>query len=186
MVRYSYADVKRLARPINLPERAFMSLAHPVSFVLANFTRVSPNAVTIVGGGCGILGSAFFVSEQWRLAGCAYIAFFVLDCSDGTIARLTDRVSARGARLDLLSDRGVLLIAILGRAAWHLSKQQPVEAWLCLGYLTSQYILDLNWLLRLRETPASDSVRTPDGSSRDHDSARTPDGSSRTTGGGAR
>lgn len=148
---FSYADIRRNTVSYNLPDRLITSISEPISWVLVNHTAVSPNTLSLLGGAFGMLGALFFFREQWNAAGLAYLMFFVLDCCDGAVARVTNRTSAFGAFLDLFVDRAVLLVAVLTRAAYHSEHNQPVAAWLCAVYLASHYAVDLRWLMDLRE-----------------------------------
>ncbi len=147
---YSLDEVRRSTTIANFLDRILMTPSLLLTLVLVNHTRVSPNAISLAGLAFGLLGSALFFTEHWWLSAATYAFFFVLDCTDGAAARLTGRVSDRGATLDLVSDRAVLLVAVLTRMAWHLGHNQRLEAWLCSAYLASHYLTDVQWILRLK------------------------------------
>ncbi|MFD0685397.1 CDP-alcohol phosphatidyltransferase family protein [Actinomadura fibrosa] len=69
---------------------------------------LSPNAVTSVSAGTGLLAAVWFSdgTRTGMIAGALLLyTSFVLDCVDGQLARYTRAESAFGAWLDVLSDR---------------------------------------------------------------------------------
>lgn len=147
---YSWAEVGHATKSANSLERVFTILSEPISYFILNYTRLSPNAVTLLGVAFGICGAWFSLREEWFAAFFAYAIFFLLDCCDGAVARASGRTSASGAKLDLYGDRIVLFAAVLCRVAAHLDHAEAFPAWLCVLYLISHYIGDLGWLMRLR------------------------------------
>jgi len=87
-------------------------LSLPMVWFLANFTRISPNAVTIFTALVIFLGS-LCVFKGWFLLGWLIIFFgFVLDWVDGRLARLKKLASPLGAFLDHIADTFRFIIAI--------------------------------------------------------------------------
>jgi len=81
-------------------------LSAPVSKILVHvFPNIRPAVLTVSAALLGVCGGvAFGLGKAWLgglLAGCAQI----LDGVDGQVARLTGRVSTRGALLDYVLDR---------------------------------------------------------------------------------
>lgn len=140
---YPFAEVRRCTKTINALERPFTASSVPLTFLLANFTVLTPNAVTLLGGAFGVLGAGLFVAGWWAAAGIAYGIFFILDCSDGALARLKGKSSLAGARLDLAADRLVLGLSGLSRACLHVLHGNVWLATLCVAYLLSQGLTDL-------------------------------------------
>lgn len=102
-------------------EWALVLLYRPLSLLLTPplaAAGVPPNAVTLLGLACALLlpwCALVGGSSGALLVGGLGIACCVLDCVDGTLARVTGRVSPEGARLDLLTDlayRALLYTAI--------------------------------------------------------------------------
>jgi len=80
---------------------------------------LSPNAVTFISLGVGVLAALWFSSgtRAGLIAGAAFLyASFVLDCVDGQLARYTRRFSPLGAWLDTIGDRAKEYIAYAGLA----------------------------------------------------------------------
>lgn len=83
-------------------------------------TRVTPNQVTLVGAGIGLLG-AFFIAQggHWhQLAGCLLFLFcIIIDGIDGEIARMKLQESEFGHKLDIITDNIVHVAIFSGLAA---------------------------------------------------------------------
>lgn len=82
---------------------------------LVDRSRITPNAVTVIGF-LGICAAAVLTLErQWVIASLVFIASGLVDSLDGLVARHQGRVTAFGAFLDSTLDRlaeGVILGAI--------------------------------------------------------------------------
>ena len=77
----------------------------------AGFT---PGQITVAAFATG-LGAGFFISRQWMVLALGLLWLSgLLDVLDGTLARLTGRVSPTGALMDLILDRMVEAAVILG------------------------------------------------------------------------
>jgi len=88
-----------------------MLLVLPLSVKLTGFivnrTSWSPNAITIVGIGLRLTTAVFFLlaTPLFLIFGAlTYIAAYVCDCTDGTVARLIGKTSELGRYLDHVSD----------------------------------------------------------------------------------
>jgi len=91
-------------------EWAIALLYRPLSFLLTPLfaaCAASPGAVTLLGLACA-LSLPWLASTggaaAWGYVGALAIAFSVLDCVDGDLARVTGRISRWGAYADFLSD----------------------------------------------------------------------------------
>lgn len=91
-------------------EWAIALLYRPVSFVVTPLfaaCAVSPSAVTLLSLACALLLPGFALTggaSAWICVGALGIAFVVLDCVDGDLARVTGRASRPGAYADFLTD----------------------------------------------------------------------------------
>lgn len=90
------------------------------------FTRVflafgfSPNAVTLVATGIGLISAACFAFGSYQAGVIAAVLFqlsAVIDCCDGEVARLTFTESPFGAWLDIALDNVVHMAIFVGIAA---------------------------------------------------------------------
>jgi phosphatidylglycerophosphate synthase len=96
-------------------------LATPLASFLAARRWLTPNQVTILSLVAGLsVGFFFAIAETWSLAvgGVMFYIAFVLDCSDGKLARATGITSPKGQALDALADGGRRASATLGLALY--------------------------------------------------------------------
>jgi CDP-diacylglycerol--glycerol-3-phosphate 3-phosphatidyltransferase len=107
----------------DLAERA----ARPVARMLTA-VGVTPNQVSGAAVALNVVAAALILEDALLAAGIVYLCAGSLDLLDGTLARLSNRVSAGGAFLDSTLDRiseGVVFAAI----AYHFSIHgEPVNA----------------------------------------------------------
>ena len=107
----------------DLMERA----ARPFARVLA-IARVTPNQVSGAAVALNVVAAGLVLDDRLMPAGIVYVCAGSLDLLDGTLARLSNQVSAGGAFLDSTLDRiseGVVFAAI----AYHFSIHgEPVNA----------------------------------------------------------
>ena len=85
---------------------------------------ISPNFLTLISSGLVILAAfLIFFLEGNQLSVILFIVFtqlsYALDCSDGVLARITNKGSKFGAFFDLTLDRFVILFIYLGVGIFH-------------------------------------------------------------------
>jgi phosphatidylglycerophosphate synthase len=107
------------------------------------FTRVflafgfSPNAITLVATGIGLISAACFGLGSYQAGVLAALLFqlaAVIDCCDGEVARLTFTESPFGAWLDIALDNVVHMAIFVGIAAgWYLRVMGHEGAWVLLA-----------------------------------------------------
>jgi phosphatidylglycerophosphate synthase len=90
-------------------EWAIALVYRPVSFLLTPLFAaigVAPSTVTLLGLAIALAlpFAAASGGEAWLVVGGLGVAFCVLDCIDGDLARVTGRASQRGAYLDFVVD----------------------------------------------------------------------------------
>jgi len=101
-------------------------------------TRVTPDVMTVVSVGLGLLGAPFFLSSSpaYQLVGALlFLTHSILDGCDGELARLKFMESARGAILDFWGDN-VVHVGVFACMAVGLSYAQEATWPLALGALT--------------------------------------------------
>ena len=64
---------------------------------------ISPNAITVISMALGIAGAAYFALGEFLIGVLLLILWGILDCSDGEVARLTERSSKLGQVLEGLN-----------------------------------------------------------------------------------
>jgi len=106
--RYSLKDVEKLLQLKTWwASICVLPLANRVALFLANYTKITPNQITIASFVLRTLsGLAFMQGTKATLVLGAlfYYLAYVLDCVDGCVARITGRTSEFGRYLDHLSD----------------------------------------------------------------------------------
>jgi phosphatidylglycerophosphate synthase len=108
-MRYSIADVRGSVHSIDSWwTRYFIDfVAVRLTWVFANFTRISPNGVTLMTLPLIFVSAFFFYmgTPTGLVIGAFIYEFnFALDCVDGKLARLTGQTSKLGAFSDLYLD----------------------------------------------------------------------------------
>jgi hypothetical protein len=88
-----------------------------IRVVLPAFLRsgISPNQVTMIGMAVSLLTAGLFLSGNLALGGALFFLWYIIDCIDGKIARITDRCTQYGYWLDVFTDRlgtGLLTFAL--------------------------------------------------------------------------
>ncbi|MEX2183225.1 MAG: CDP-alcohol phosphatidyltransferase family protein, partial [Chloroflexota bacterium] len=139
----SLSEVRRIAR--KRPEQEFVlnrlygAHVSPYFTVLCLRLGLSPDQVTIVGAAFGAVGVGFLFLPLgwWTVAAVVSIQVgYVLDFSDGQVARVTGRSSAAGSYLDWLTHFYVPVGAALATAA-SVAWSTGMFAWLVLGAIAA-------------------------------------------------
>ena len=141
------ADAKRaeawLLRSLIKQREGFMSrhFERKISLAITRrlaVTRVTPDVMTLVSVGIGLLGASFFLSSSpaYQLVGALlFLAHSILDGCDGELARLKFMESPHGAILDFWGDN-VVHVGVFACMAVGLSRAQEATWPLALGALT--------------------------------------------------
>jgi len=120
MVRYSIKEIQRKSLK---PTDCWMTvlLLDPIAirlvWLVANFTKLSPNQITVLQLPLVLTGSFFFFggTHFYLFLGAIMIWIaYLLDCVDGKLARLKGMESAVGKRLDGLISEIIFLSCLLG------------------------------------------------------------------------
>lgn len=115
----------------------FERIGGALAYLLARF-RTPPAVPTVVGGAVGVAGAVLLGaasdSRDQIAAGVLLLLSYALDCTDGQLARATDRTSARGAWLDVATDATVIgFVAAALSAALVAQGHDPVASMLVAG-----------------------------------------------------
>lgn len=101
--------------------------------ILFSKIPLTPNQWTIVSLLPAVIALWFLVKEQFLAAGLLFIVSAFLDLVDGSVARVTGRVSKFGAYLDTVVDRYVEAVIIFGLLFASLPGFFiPIHAWVFL------------------------------------------------------
>ena len=131
-------DIKKaedwLLRGLIKDTESFMSrhVERPISLAITRrlvLTSITPNTMTAVSVGIGLLGAPFFLSPNaaFQLTGSLlFLSHSILDGCDGELARLKFMESRWGGLLDFWGDNVVHVAIFLCMAAgWGLATQSP-------------------------------------------------------------
>ena len=160
-VRYSLADVRGSVHSIDSWwTRYFIDpIAVRLTWAFANFTRISPNAVTLMTLPIIFVSAYFFLKGghiDLIIGALIYEFNFALDCVDGKLARLTKRTSKLGAFSDLYLDNWNVVVNLAAIVWGQYSREGNVglivAAW---AYLTI-HLLSLLMKYMARDVLGSD------------------------------
>lgn len=118
MFGYSLADVHATRKPRDSWWTVYLvdPLACRVALVLANHTRITPNALTVFSLFLGVLSAACFAVNELAAGAVLFYVSFMIDCVDGKIARLKGTGTPFGLWLDYVGDRIRVLFCAAGLA----------------------------------------------------------------------
>ncbi len=105
---YSYEDIKETDE-LGMMYWVYMTkpIVHRLTFLFANYTKFTPNQITIASLIFGLISVPFFLKGTWiNIVAGAFLfeISFLLDYCDGRIARLKGLKSTFGAYLDIMTD----------------------------------------------------------------------------------
>ncbi len=107
-----------------LTELVYRRFSKPLAKLFAK-TPLTPNAVTVIATAIGIISAFLIAAREIYLAVVVIFISQILDCTDGDLARLTNRVTRKGAFIDRVFDRFVDAAIIAGIVALN-----PQKLWL--------------------------------------------------------
>lgn len=123
MVLDKYIEIKRKyfvdhRRPEEyIINKFFGYLFSPILTMFFKKLNVTPNSITILSGIVGIAASFNIVLNNYILASFFLIFHYLLDCTDGNLARLTNQSTDFGAKLDRFVDQIVRFTTFVA-VAW--------------------------------------------------------------------
>ena len=180
----------RPQRPRELQDALNHYLYHPLAWQLARLlarTPLTPNMVSVIGGGFVVAAAAAYVQPTlnpaaWPLFALLgmvlHMTWHVVDGADGDLARLTGRTSPIGEMVDGLCDyiSHIVLYLVLG---WILAQSMGGGGWLLMVAAGVSHIVQSNhvevqrrqyqwWVLgtpwmRMTHSPDSATARSPFG-----------------------
>ena len=101
---------------------AMLPAAKRLSVFIANRTRITPNQISIASFVISSVAAYCFYTGSYVLLVAGAVLFqlnYMLDCTDGTVARLRNRSTPAGAMLDIFLDFWRIPICTLGLALGH-------------------------------------------------------------------
>lgn len=135
-----YSDYKKSLKIIEVEDILDLIFYRPVAFLLVKAvynTRITPNQLTlgsilmgIAAGLCYSVGKP----EYFTFGAFFYIAFNVLDCSDGQLARLKQKCTPHGRIIDGIADTIATIAVYLGIGIGFANRSvNPLFWWLMLA-----------------------------------------------------
>ncbi|MFI6596452.1 CDP-alcohol phosphatidyltransferase family protein [Nonomuraea sp. NPDC050536] len=91
-------------------------IACPVALVVANRTRLTPNALTVISLALGLGSAACLAAQELAAGALLFYLSFMIDCVDGKIARLKGTGTPFGLWLDYVGDRVRVVFCAAGLA----------------------------------------------------------------------
>jgi phosphatidylglycerophosphate synthase len=112
-IKYKYKDISSsFKNGGSIISVLFMNrISMPFIFIIANYTRITPNQITLIGFLFGLYAALLFYNENYILGVILFEISYLFDCIDGRLARLTNNTSKIGDMYDHFL--GQLLILIL-------------------------------------------------------------------------
>jgi len=104
-MKFTYREVKAKANPIcSWHNYVTHPLTDFVTYLLANYTEVSPNTITALSFIISVFSGLFFLMGNFIAGAILWQISFFCDFIDGTLARLNNKVSSYGAFFDVVTD----------------------------------------------------------------------------------
>lgn len=107
MTRFTYKEIKdsfHSEEPwINI--FVFSHITIPLVYFMVNFTRITPNIISILSLILGIASAVLYFYGFVISAAVMYLLSYILDATDGKVARLTNTGKNYGAWFDIFVDR---------------------------------------------------------------------------------
>jgi hypothetical protein len=133
---------------------------------------ITPTQVTWMSVGVGVLAALLFaigVRWLWIPGAVVLYASFILDCSDGSLARYTGNFSRYGGWLDMIADRGKEYLVFAGAAIGGVRLHEPAVWGLAITAMVVQTVRHMvdTWYGALQDTATRALPVVPLGSPRD-------------------
>src|SRR3989344_7685634 len=84
--------------------------AAPVLWIIANFTSLTPNAITTISLILGLITGVFFLTGHFIIGAIIFQVAYFFDALDGKLARLLGKSSLAGEMYDNITDRVKIVV----------------------------------------------------------------------------
>ena len=101
----------------------------------------SPNGLTVIGFGIGLVAAYFAAVQSWLIAGLIVAFGAIFDLFDGALARATSRTSRFGAFLDSTLDRASEAAVYIAIAYAFIVTDELIGAALAMAAMTSAFMV---------------------------------------------
>jgi phosphatidylglycerophosphate synthase len=113
------------------------------AYVVYNYTKISANFITFMSLNLGLLSGISLLFNELKVAAILFLFSFILDLTDGKVSRLRGTSSNYGKRLDLASDRLVLLALSMAYAYYFIQHDLLTEMLLLMLFVLEFIIFDV-------------------------------------------
>lgn len=119
-MKYTYSQIKDSfhAREAWINVFFFKHITVPLTYLLVNYTKITPNIISFISLCLGLTSAFFYFKGTLLLAGIIYFISYVFDAVDGKVARITKVGKPYGAWFDIAVDR-INLTLISTAIAYH-------------------------------------------------------------------
>jgi len=135
---------------------AILPFARRLIFFVCNYTEITPNSITFISLVMRIIAGLFFLNGGHAHLVCGALSFegaYLIDCADGSVARLKNMTSTFGRYFDHMSDLagGVFIICCLAAGQGALFSILTVS--IVYIYISEYYITYLVNIAYERKSP---------------------------------
>lgn len=139
-MRYTFTSlIKNNASGLLLFDNYIKVIVYPPAFLLAwvllNFTRITANQLTLMGFTIGCLSAVASYFYGVPLLVFGFLLAFIVDFSDGIMARNGRSSGETGVLLDIIADRTLLFVIATMLGVYHVRHDQAVEILALLLYI---------------------------------------------------
>lgn len=139
-VKFTYKEIRSYTPIGNYKDRILAELVCiPISPIFTQLflkTKVCPNTITLLMILFGVLGAIFFSFPYIFLKGLGCICFFlwyIMDCCDGEVARITKKFSKYGREMDYMAH--LICHPLMNFALWLSYLQLDNSNWLIVSVI---------------------------------------------------
>jgi len=166
--KYTINQIRKVLKPLDSWWTVLVidPIAIRVTWLVSNYTRLSPNTITLIMFLISLISAFFFSIGTYTtliIGAILYEFSFVLDCVDGKLARLTKTTSAFGTYFDLALDDLRIVINLIALSYGQYIQSGDFKIWIfaiLFMYLHSFY--DIQGLLKyklLKGVPLEKNVK---------------------------
>ena len=111
-MKYNYKQIKKSFKDGgSITSRLVMNhVSVPFIYVISNYTKITPNNITIIGFLLGLYSMYLFLDNSFIFGIIFFELSYIFDCIDGRLARLTNNTSKIGDMLDHILGQFLVLI----------------------------------------------------------------------------
>ena len=135
-MKYSLEDIRGQSEQLHSWTYVFF-MQYPtiiITWIFANFTNLTPNAISVLGMIPNILSGYYFATGHMIIGALLYLVAWIFDAVDGRLARAKKIGSSYGAFFDNYMGTIGFIVTVVGMF-YGLSQRYNSELWLILGII---------------------------------------------------